>query len=290
MPTAGDLVTEAVTMMHGYGQTTDRVAILSAPIGPTDLSFTVDTTQGAAVGISAGIVEIDSEQILVTTVNPTTNTCTVANGGRGYGGTTAASHAQYSRIVSQPKFPRFWIYSKMNEVIAGLYPDLFGVSTYTTTITYPQYTYTLPIRPMRILIAEWQDPISQWHPLMAVSIDQFDGTVRLGGGMIGRPLRFVYSVEPQQFTSETDDFVTQTLLPASTADLLPLGVAMKMAPSFDISRAQTNSIEQQARGTVVPPNSGMNLGTYLTREFKDRLQNEASALRAKYPAQIRRKM
>lgn len=290
MSTAGDMVTEVVQAMHGYGQTTDRTTILSNAIGPSDMTFTVDYVQSTAGGVVAGIVEIDSEQIMVASIDQSSNTLTVANGGRGWNGTTTASHAQFSKVVSKPKFPRFIVLQMMNEVIGSFYPDLFGIGTYQTIVTYPQYTYTIPgVHPLRVLSCEWQDPLGQWHQLQAVSIDQFDGTVRvLGNTMPGRPLRLVYAVEPQKLTSESDDFVTQTMLPESVKDVVMLGAMIKLVPSFDISRAQNTSVEQQSRSTAVPPNAGINLGTYLQRQFASRLSNERDSLRYLYRPQIRR--
>lgn len=290
MSTAGDMVTEVVQAMHGYGQTTDRTTILSNAIGPTDMTFQVDYVQSTAGGVVAGIVEIDSEQIMVASIDQSSNTCTVAHGGRGWNGTTAASHAQYTKVISKPKFPRFIVLQMMNEVIGSLYPNLFGVASFTTTVSFPQYTYTIPgVHPLRILTCEWQDPIQQWHPIRAVSVDPFDGTIRVLGDMMpGMPLRLIYAVEPQKFTSEADDFVTQTLLPDSTRDVVMLGAMMKLVPSFDISRAQNTSVEQQSRSTAVPPNTGINLGTYLQRQFQARLSNEHDSLRYLYRPQIRR--
>lgn len=289
MPTAKALIDEAVQMLHGFGQTSDQVAVLHAPITPTDTTFTVDAAYGQAVGINPGVVEIDSEQLFVTAVDPSTNIVSLANGfGRGYGSSTATAHAAGAMVVSQPKFPRFSILQQMNEVIGSLYPDLFSVGKYITTATYPQYTYTMPVVPMRILNVRWQDPIQQWHDVAAYSIDLYDGTVKIGDGpMPGRPLQFIYATEPNFFVSESDDFATVTGLPLSTADLLPLGVAMKMAPTFDISRAQLNSIEQSSRSTTVPANTGLNIGTFLTNQFQKRLQNERISLRAQYPPRMR---
>lgn len=289
MSTAAEMVTEVVQAMHGFGQTTDRTTILSNAIGPADMSFQVDYVQSTAGGVIAGIVEIDSEQIMVASIDQTSNTCTVANGGRGWNGTAPASHAQYTKVVSKPKFPRFIVLQKMNEVIGALYPDLFGVATYQTTVTFPQYTYTIPnVHPLRVLTCEWQDPLGQWHPIIAVSVDQFDGTVRVGGQtMPGRPLRFIYAVEPQKFASEGDDFTTQTLLPESTRDVVTLGAQVQLMPSFDVSRAQNTSVEQQSHAAVAP-NAGINLGTYLQRQFSARLSNERDSLRYLYRAQMRR--
>lgn len=292
MPTVASLVTETVKILHGYGQTSDRQAVLSNAIGTSDLSFTVDAAQGAAVGINPGPVEIDSEMLFVTAVDSTTNTCVVANGfGRGYDTTTATSHVQYSKITSQPKFPRVWVLNQMNEVLSAISPALFAVRTYTTTVTYPTNTYTPggTAAPLGILDCQWQDVYGDWVHTPAYSIDQYDGTFRVGSGpMLGRPIRFIYKTEAQLLVAETDDFVSATGLPASAADLLVLGVAAKMVPTFDISRAQMNSVEQQSRSQVVPPNTGINIGTYLQHQFDNRLKSEADSLRRRYPPRLRR--
>lgn len=291
MATAGDMVTEVVQQMHGFGQTYDRTTVLSNAIGPSDMTFQVDFVQSTSGGIVAGIVEIDSEQIMVASIDQTTNTCTIANNGRGMNGTTPAAHAQFSKVTTKPKFPRFIVLQMMNEVIGSLFPDLFGITYYSTTVVYPQYTYTVPgAHPLRVLNCEWQDYLQQWHQITGVTVDQFDGTVRvLSPSPPGRPLRMVIATEPQQFVSESDDFVGQTGLPASTRDVVILGAMMKLAVTFDISRAQNTTVEQQSRGSVVPPNLGMNLGTYLTRQFQARLSNEHDSIRYLYPAQIRRR-
>jgi len=290
VPTCGEMITEVVQSMHGYGQTSDRTTILSGAISAADMTFPVDYVQSTAGGVTAGIVEIDSEQLMVSSVDTSLNTCTVANGGRGWNGTTPAAHSQYTKVVSKPKFPRYIVFQAMNEVIGALYPDLFGVATYQTAATFPQYTYTIPgAHPVRMLSCEWQDPILQWHPISAVSVDTFDGTIRVGSGpWPGRPLRFIYATEPQKFASESDDFAATTGLPESCKDVVMLGAMVKLVPSFDISRAQNTTVEGQQRSGI-PPNTGINLGTYLNRQFQQRLTNENQSLRALYPPQLRRR-
>jgi hypothetical protein len=84
------------------------VTPLTANMGPTDTTFTVDFAFGQSVGITPGVVEIDSELLYVTNVDAaTTGLVTLANGfGRGYNGTTAASHTAGAVVTSRPKFPR----------------------------------------------------------------------------------------------------------------------------------------------------------------------------------------
>lgn len=293
-PTAGQMVDSITAMLHGYGQTQDRITSLTNSIGTTDLSFIVNAAFGQSVGISPGVVEIDSEQLYVTNVDQATGTCTLDPGfGRGYHGTTKTTHAAGAAVVSRPKFPRKNIFDTMNEVLGGVFPDLFIPKTYTTTVSYPQNTYTIPgVRTVDILDAQWQHPLGDWFRVPSYFVDSFDGTVRVGTLpliAIGRPLRFVYAVEPSVFTTETDDFVTVTGLPVSSADVISLGTAAKMVVGLDISRAQLSSVEQSDRSRVVPPNAGTTVGKYLMAEFKDRLQNEAKSLRRLYKPRISRR-
>ena len=70
-------------------------ALTGMGIGPTDTTITV--AYAAAIASSPGdvVIQIDGEEILVTSVNLTTNTLTVT---RGYGGTSAASHAATANV------------------------------------------------------------------------------------------------------------------------------------------------------------------------------------------------
>lgn len=287
MPTCGDLISECSAQLHGYGSTQDRITPLTANIGPTDTTFTVDFTFGQAVGITPGVVEIDSEQLYVTSIDSSTGLATVANGfGRGYGGTTAASHTAGARVISRPKFPRIWLFKQVNEVLGAVFPDLFAVNTFTSTVTFPRNTYQLPVTPgvpIRVLSCQWQDPLGDWRDTYAFKIDRFDSTLRLGSGpMIGRPLRVQFTSEPNSFVAETDDFVATTGLPASCFDVIRLGVVAQVVPGLDISRAQLSSVEQSDRSRVVPPSAGVNAGKYIMAEYQNRLANEAQSLRRWY--------
>ena len=292
--TCGDLITEASAQLHGWGSTQDRITPLSADIGPTDTTFTVDFTFGQSVGITPGVIEIDSEQLYVTAIDTNTGICTVARGfGRGYLGTTAVSHSAGAKVVSRPKFPRVWLMKQINEIIGAVYPDLFAVNKYQTVVTYPSNTYTLPNTngtPLSILDAQWQDPIGNWVRCASYNVDPYDGTMRLGSGpWIGRPLRVIYATEPRPFSAETDELVAATGLPESCADVLTLGVVAHQVPGLDISRAQLSSVEQSDRSRVVPPNAGVNAAKFLMAEYEERLQNEAQSLRRQYPPRMNRK-
>lgn len=290
MPSCGDLIDEVSAQLHGWGLTSDRVTPLAADIGPTDTTFTVDYATGQAVGITPGVVEIDQEQLYVYSVDNTTGIVTLAPGiGRGYKGTTPASHTAGSAVVSRPKFPRVGLFRQINEVLGSIYPDLFAVKTFTGTITWPSNSYTLPGNPRWIIDAQWQHPIGNWLPLRAYMLDPYDGQFRLADTpLVGRPLRVIYATEPGLFTSEDDDFATTTGLPDTSKDVLTLGAVCYQLEGLDISRAQNTSVEQSDRNKVVPPFAGNNAAKYLMAEYQQRLANEARSLRSFYKPRISR--
>ncbi len=292
MPSCGDLISEAAAQLHGWGSTQDRVTPLTSNIGPTNTTFQVDFAFGQSVGISPGVVEIDSELLYVISVDSTNGTVTLASGfGRGYNGTTAASHTAGAKVISRPKFPRIWLFKQINEIIEAVYPQLFAVGTYTGSVSWPTDRYNLGSTigtPMKVIDAEWQDPIGNWRSCQSYRLDPWDGTFVLGGSGIqpGRPLRVLFSAQPRAFTAETDDLITQTGLTAGAADVLTLGVVAKQVPGLDISRAQLSSVEQSDRSRVVPPSAGVNAAKYLMAEYQERLATEAASLRKRYRSRV----
>lgn len=289
--TVVDLVSQE---LHGWGISQDRVTSLTAPIGVSDATFTVNDVFGQATGITPGVVEIDAELLYVTTLDQTTKVCTLDPGfGRGFSGTVAATHAVGSKVTSRPKFPRGEILREVNNVINSVYPKLFAVKTQNNlVVTYPSNSYTLAGSPEQILDVQWQDPFGRWLRVDSYQLDDYDQALRIGssvgnGFIIGRPLRVVWSEKPTSFATEADLFSVSGL-PASCLDVLTKGAAGRLAIGIDISRAQSQSVEQSDRSRVVPPNAGLNVAAALLKQYDTRLQSEANSLRRKYTPRIRK--
>lgn len=286
MTTAGDLVTQASNLIHGGGSTQDRVTALAADIGPTDTTMTVTATFGQAVGLTPGLLEIDSELVYVTSADPVSGVCAFAPFGRGFDGTTATAHAAGARVISRPKFPRGELFLAINNTIGGLYPDLFGVSVETLTTAY-HTPLPLGAAARTILACDYQGwTVPDWRPLDSYRLNRYDNSLSVDRNIpAGTNIRVSYATEPVPFTAETDDF-SVTGLSSSCADLLVWGAVIKTTPGLDISRAQTTSVEQSARSSVVPPNAGLTASKYLYGLYNDRLMNEKRALRSQYPTRI----
>ena len=143
--TFDDLVREVRSTLRGYGLVRDSIAFLSAPIDADDLTITVDDT----AGLMPGIFEIDSECIYVRSIAG--NTLTVAPDGRGWDGTTAASHANNARVTANPPYPTWRLQDAVNDALTAVYPDLFGVGTASFNYNPSISTYEVPAEAEDIL-------------------------------------------------------------------------------------------------------------------------------------------
>lgn len=288
MPTCGNMIDEVVAQLHGWGAVQDRITGLSATIAATDMQFTVDATFGQSVGITPGIVQIDSEQIYITGADPATGICTIAAFGRGYGGTTAVAHTAGAPVTSRPVFPRFRVFQQINEIIGAVGGQLFATSQATYTANTLSDTYALPDEARNVIDASVQQTgTGDWVRVRRWRRDPFDNALRIGDRLYGgQPIRVVYATDPGTFTGESDDFEDTTGLPLSTLDIFTIGTVARLIPGTDISRVQQTSVEQSDRSRVVPPNAGLTISKYLMGLYADRLTAESRSLRARYPIKI----
>lgn len=298
MATAGDLVNEVLGMLQGYSADSDQVTTLAQDVAPTDLTFKVTIVRSGAMGLSPGVIEIDSELLYVSAVSAD-GTATVEPWGRGYDSTTAAAHTAGARVTSFPTYPRAKILDAINEAIARVFPALFVPAVYATIATYPAITYDLPDTAEFVLDARWL-PVSAndaWQQIRRLHVNQSLGqtpdlgvSVDVGDYLLPRqPVEFTYAKRPALFTSESDDFVTVTGLPISARDLIVYGAAGgNPIVSQELSRLQTSSIEQQNRAGLVAPSAALTSSRYLEAKYQQRLKEEVVQLRRRYPVRLQR--
>lgn len=94
------------------------------------------------------LLEIDSEQILVSEVDEESNTFTTS--ARGLNGTVASDHTAGTEIRINPLWPRRTIFDAVSDAIVGLYPDLYGTDDDEFTLSASTYT-ELPIEAVGVL-------------------------------------------------------------------------------------------------------------------------------------------
>lgn len=292
------MVNEVLGLLQGYSADSDQVTTLAQSMTANATSFQVTIVRSGAMGLSPGVIEIDSELLYVSAVG-SDGTATVEPWGRGYNSSTAATHAAGAKVTSFPTYPRVKVLDAINEAVNRVFPALFVPAVYATTVTYPKITYDLPDTAEWVIDARWLPPtgLGIWESLRRWRMSQTKGQIPDDGTTVdvadpvtpGQPIEFTYAKRPTIFTAESDDFVTKTGLPASTRDLIVLGAAAgSLVASQELSRLQTSSIEQQNRAQLVAPSAALTSSRYLEAKYQLRLKEEAAALRRRYPVRLGR--
>lgn len=300
MPNAARLVDETLGLLLSFGDDTDQATTLATDITSTSsLTFTVTTIRQGLMGITPGIVEIDSELLFVSAISDA-GVATVEPWGRGADGTVAATHTAGARVVSSPSYPRAKILDALNETILRVFPTIFVPKVTTLTTTVPVVTYDLPEDAQWVIDARWQPPtgtgywqsVRRWRGSTGgttvlgdpgVSVDVADTLIP------GQPIEFTYAAKPTILPNETADFETTTGLALSMKDVVITGAAAgNLVTSQELSRLQVSSIEQQNRAGLVAPSAALTSSRYLEAKFHQRLMEERATLRRKYPIRITR--
>ena len=276
--------------MNGFSTVQDQSTHLTQPATDSDTTLTVANTQA----VSRGLVEIGDELIWVDDVDKVATTLTVPPYGRGFRGTTAATHASGTRVISAPLFPRSLVKQAINESITAVFPDLWAVGSTTIAYTAAKTTYPLPAGVKEILSVTWSTtgPTKEWLPVRRWRLDRNANTTSFANGtslsvydaiLPGRTLRVVYTTVPTQMTNGSDVFSTVTGLPDSTQDVIRLGAAYRMVPFFDAAHLSGMSAEADVAAQQLRGNQSTQLGRYFTQMYQMRLAEEAQSLQRIYP-------
>lgn len=290
MSTFSELVDSTLLYLSGFTTLQDQSTHITSSVDASATTLAV----ADASAISRGMVEIDSELLWVDSVDSANNLVTVAPYGRGYRGTTAASHSANARLVTSPLFPRSLVKQVLNESIRAVYPDLFAVGELTVTYSPAVNTYELPAGAQQLLQASWQTigPTKEWVPVRRWRVDRHAAPATWATGanvsiydtiVPGRSVRIVYSKQPTVLANDSDDFVSVTGLPASTEDVVRLGAAYRLVPFFDAPHLSGQSAEADFSSNMRPVGGSSQLGRYMLQMYQVRLQEEVKRLQDLYP-------
>lgn len=288
-----DLISETHLVLSGYTQRQDQATYITGAMGASDLSFTVKS--GAV--LSRGMVEIEDELIWVDSFDKVTNIATISPLGRGFRGTTAATHVINSRVTIAPSFPRFSIERNINAAIGAIYPDLYGTANTTFTFNPAVTTYALPAGAIDVLGIAWQTvgPSKEWLPVRHYRVDTMaDPTTWTTGKTVslaepitpGRTVTVTYSSIPSTLVNQTDVFETVSGLPSSTREVIVLGAAYRMAVYLDLGRVPSQSAEADSMSASNPIGTAVNISRALKNMYQDRLQIEVRRQQEQYPPRV----
>ena len=299
--TLSNLIDEVLINLSGYTYQQERstyltqaVTTLTSPSSnPTILSV------GSTDNIGKGVLEIDEELIWVDSFDRVANTATIAPYGRGYLGTTAATHAVDAKVTVSPIFPRYSVKRAINDTIRAVGTQLFAIKN--TTFTYNAAVNTYGFNNLnidRILRMDWQNvgPSEEWIPLRRWDIDaQADETVWGSGAQTvtigdyvtaGRTVKVTYITQPTALTNTSDVYETTTGLPSSSKDVIILGASYRLLSFLDPARAGQVSPQADETDGKRPYGASASATKQLYALYTTRLREEVMAQQGQYPPRV----
>ena len=299
--TLSNMIDEVAVNLSGYTFQQDRATYLTTAVTTTTSSSASPLVLqlGSTDSVGKGVIEIDEELLWVDSFDRVANTATVAPFGRGYLGTTGATHAIDSKVTISPTFPRFNIKRAINDTIRALGANIFAVKTTTFTFTSAVSTYAFNnLNIKNILSVTWQDigPSKEWVPLRRWDFDSIASTTAFGAGaqtitlgeapVSGRTVKVVYATDPEPFTSNSDVYTTVTGLPESTRDVVILGAAYRLLSFLDPARASQVSPQADETDSKRPYGASQTATKQLYALYVQRLDEETKSQQANYPIKV----
>jgi hypothetical protein len=304
MATLTNMIDETLINLAGYTFQQDRSTYLATAISTTTSSSAspLIMSLGSTDSVGKGIVEIEEELLWVDNYDRIANTATVAPYGRGYLGTTAATHALDTKVTISPTFPRFSIKRAINDTINALGSNIFAVKSTTFTFNSAVSTYAfVDLNIKNILTVSWQEigPSKEWRPIRRYDFDPLANaaafgytteqvqTITLGEAPIsGRTVKITYATDPEPFTTNAEDYATQTGLPESTRDVVILGAAYRLLSFLDPARAAQVSPQADETDSKRPYGASQSATKQLYALYSQRLNEETKAQQQNYPPKV----
>lgn len=298
--TLGNLIDDVQLDVQGFTYRQDRTTYLTQACTSGDLVLNVASTQN----IGMGIIEIDGELMWVDSFDKQANTLTIAPYGRGYNGTTAASHAINSKVTITPTYPRTAVKRAINDTISAVYPKVFAVGTQTFTFLASRTTYQIKSEAIQILHMAWQTvgptrewlPVRQWRwdPLAATGTwipdntdPAYSRTVSVYDNILpGRTVQVVYSHLPNQLINESDNFESVSGLPTSMRDVIIYGASARLLTYIDPARVSITSASADEYDTKRPYGAATGASRQLQALYQQRLEEESLKQKLQFPVRV----
>jgi hypothetical protein len=302
--TLTDMINEVSMNLSGYTLQQDRATHITAAVAATASTIAAPITLSLAStdSVGKGIVEIDEELFWVDNYDRVGNTATIAPYGRAYLGTTLAAHTEGTKVTIAPTFPRFVIKRAINDTITAIGSSIFAASTTTITSNAAVSAFRLPatgnsLNIRNILAVAYQSlgASKEWIPLRTYRFDgNANSTAFTSGQTIsiydfipsGRTIQIAYATDPVAFTTNAQDFATQTGLPESCKDLVILGATYRLLSNLDPARASMVSPQADETDSKRPYGSSQSLTKQVYALFNQRLNEEIKSQQDKYPIRV----
>jgi hypothetical protein len=300
------MIDEVLVNLAGYTFQQDRSTYITSAVSTTTSTSASPLILSLAStdSVGKGILEIDEELLWVDSFDRVANTATVSPYGRGYLGTTAATHTADAKVTISPTFPRFSVKRAINDTIRSLGANIFAVKSTTFTFNAAVSTYAFAnLNIKNILTVSWQSigPTKEWVPIRKWDLDSVANpeafsytsgtdvvqTITLGEAPIsGRTVKVVYATDPSPFTTNSEVYTTVTGLPESTRDVVILGTAYRLLSFLDPARAAQVSPQADETDSKRPYGASQSATKQLYALYTQRLNEETKAQQQNYPPKV----
>jgi hypothetical protein len=292
MTTQADIINDVQNHLYSQYQIRDGVTSLNGAITDADLEVNVD--DGTVV--RKGFIEIDDELIEVS-ASTSTGTVSVYEWGRGERGTTAAAHADGTKVTVNPLYPRSVIKAAVNEVVASLYPHLWQTVTDESNTFTPSVTaYALPAACEDVISVSFKvvGPSLRHYPITRFGLLRNVNTTTWPTGRVlevmqapqsGAALRVVYKRVPVGFTTEADTMATAGLK-EQWRDIIRYGVLYRLLVTAENQRLQSQSAEASGRNEKMQPFQALSVSKHYMGLFKARVDEERRLLLNENPGSV----
>lgn len=279
-----DIVGEVIDTWHSYVREQNPVTALAGSLDSDDITFTVDD----ATKLGVGLVEVGDEMVQVRSIDRTSASVTLEAWGRGQMSSLAESHALGTRVTASPTTPRVRVRDALSDTMQEVFPQLFAVDEVFITATPAVVRYALPADAYHVISVSYLPagpslsyiPVKRWRQNKTPTTVELEILSRVMPGL--NRVRVFYVKSPPSQLTMTDDFEALGY-PTSIRGVLVLGCVARLAAFTEASRVQTGSVESNGRSDAVPVGSSLSLSRYLYQLFRQRLDDEAANLQARYP-------
>jgi len=290
------LVERVLGQIQNYGSQQETATWVNQTGGIATTTAT-DFVVNETAQMGRGLIEVGDELMYVDRTDNLTKQVYLAPWGRAFRGTTAATAANETKVVIAPTYPRFMVKQAINDTIQGVYPNLFGVGTYTFSFNSAVTTYQLPAAVDYVLNVKWKTlgSTKEWLNVRRYDTDKTANTTSFAYGKSinifdgidpGRTVQVIYAKAPTVLSSGTDIFETVTGLPATTVDLITYGAIARLIVGIDAARVPAQSVEADMLDQSKPIGSGSSVARFYLGLYQQRLQQEAANLRDLYPPRL----
>jgi hypothetical protein len=301
MPTLESMIDEVLINLAGYTYQQDRATyiIQDVPATASTIANPIILQLASTDNIGKGTIEIDEELFWLDSFDRVSNTATVPPWGRGYLGTDRTTHTAGTKVTITPTFPRYVVKKAINDTIGAFGANIFAVKTTTFVFNAAQTTYAFNnLNINNIMTIMWQDigPSQEWFPIRRWSWDSIASDSAFGAGaqtvtigdyvQPGRTVKVIYATDPVAFTSNSQDYATQTGLPSSTRDVAILGASYRLLTYLDPARAAQVSPQADETDSKRPYGASQSATKQLYALYVQRLNEETARQQSQYPIRV----